>query len=276
MLDFETTSPGSPEQRFHSKSPGRHRYCGVLSSRFTPQVLGVGKVKHMKRMLAVVFVLSAVACGSNSSTNGGPPTAATPTRVINVTGALNFGQVTVGDAQTKTIAISNSGSDMLTVAGMTGPCGGSFSVSWSGGPISPGASQPVSVRFSPTATQNCSGVLTVNGDQTSGTNTLTVSATGVAGYSRNLSGRWRGMIGADTIVTLTHTGTALSGTFDSISLKGSVSGSVGNKGEVTMTVTVSGFQPFSLTGQADDAGNTISGQVNGSGFQNVAFTLKRL
>jgi len=234
----------------------------------------------MKRMLAVVFVLSAVACGSNSSSpgssSGGPPTAATPTRVINVTGDLNFGQVTVGDTQTKTIAISNSGTGTLTVTGLTGPCGGAFSVSWSGGPISAGGSQSVGVRFSPTAAQNCSGVLTVNGDHTSGINTLPVNATGVAGYSRNLTGRWRGMIGADTIVTLTHTGSTLSGTFDSISLKGSVSGSVGNRGEVTMTVTVPGFQSFTLTGQADDAGNTISGQVNGSGFQNVAFTLRRI
>jgi hypothetical protein len=75
---------------------------------------------------------------------------------------------------------------------------------------------------------------------------------------------------------LTETTSALSGTFDSINLKGSVSGSVSNKGAVTMTVTVPGFQSFTLTGQADDAGNTISGQVNGSGFQNEPFTLNRI
>jgi len=68
----------------------------------------------------------------------------------------------------------------------------------------------------------------------------------------------------------------LSGTFDSISLKGSVSGSVSNTGQVALTVTVQGFQSFTLNGQADDAGNTISGQVNGSGFQNDPFTLRRI
>jgi hypothetical protein len=68
----------------------------------------------------------------------------------------------------------------------------------------------------------------------------------------------------------------LSGEFDSINLKGTISGSVSNTGQVTMTVTVPGYQPFTLTGQADDAGNTISGQVNGSGFQNAPFTLKRI
>jgi hypothetical protein len=196
--------------------------------------------------------------------------------VINVTGDLNFGQLTVGDAQTRNFTIANIGTSPLTITGMTGPCGSSFFVSWTSGTISAGASQTVSLRFAPTAAQSCTGVVTVNGDQTSGTNTIAVVANAVAGYSRNLTGRWRGAVGADTIVTLTQTGSILSGTFDSISLKGSVSGSVSNTGQVTFTVTVPGFNSFTLSGQADDAGNTISGQVNGSGFQNDAFTLKRI
>jgi len=233
----------------------------------------------MRRLLIVLCVLSAAACGSNSSSNSSAPTAPTaptPTRVINVTGDLNFGQVNVGDAQTRFITIANSGTSMLTITGLSGPCGGSFSVSWASGTISAGASQSVSVRFAPTAAQSCTGVVTVNGDQTSGTNTIAVTASAVAGYSRDLTGRWRGTVGADTIVTLTETASTLSGTFDSISLKGTVSGSVGSTGQVTMTVTVPGFQSFTLNGQADDGGNTISGQVNGSGFQNAPFTLRRI
>ena len=232
----------------------------------------------MRRLLVVLLLLSAVACGSNSnSTAPTPPTPPALTRVINVTGDLNFGQVTVGDVPIiKTMTIANSGTGTLTITGLTGPCGGSFAVSWASGTISAGASQTVSVRFAPTAAQNCTGVVTIIGDQTSGTNTLAVNASAVAGYSRDLTGRWRGIVGADTIITLTETGSALSGTFDSISLKGSVSGSVSNKGAVTMTVTVPGFQSFTLTGQADDAGNTISGQVNGSGFQNAPFTVSRI
>jgi hypothetical protein len=232
----------------------------------------------MRRLLGVFLVLSAVAC-SNCSNNGAPPTAPTPpapTRVINVTGDLNFGQLTVGDVQIKTMTIANSGTGTLTVSGMTGPCGSSFAVSWASGTISAGASQTVSIRYAPTAAQNCTGVVTINGDQTAGTNTLAVNASAVAGYSHDLTGRWRGIVGADTIITLTQTGSSLSGTFDSINLKGSVSGSVSNKGVVTMTVTVPNFQPFTLTGQADDAGNSISGQVNGSGFQNTPFTVNRI
>ena len=173
----------------------------------------------MRRLLIVLCVLSAAACGSNSSSNSSAPTAPTaptPTRVINVTGDLNFGQVNVGDAQTRFITIANSGTSMLTITGLSGPCGGSFSVSWASGTISAGASQSVSVRFAPTAAQSCTGVVTVNGDQTSGTNTIAVTASAVAGYSRDLTGRWRGTVGADTIVTLTETASTLSGTFDSI------------------------------------------------------------
>ena len=149
-------------------------------------------------------------------------------------------------------------------------------MSWASGTISAGASQSVSIRFAPTAAQSCTGVVTVNGDQTAGTNTIAVIASSVAGYSRDLTGRWRGTVGADTIITLTQSASTLSGTFDSISLKGSVSGSVSNTGQVALTVTVQGFQSFTLNGQADDAGNTISGQVNGSGFQNDPFTLRRI
>jgi len=234
----------------------------------------------MRALTAFVLAIavSSFACSGNSSTPAGPTTStpATSTRVINVTGDLNFGQLTVGDAQTRNFTIANGGTSMLTVSGLTGPCGSSFSASWLSGTISAGASQTISLRFAPTSAQSCTGVVTVNGDQTAGTNTIAVVASAVAGYSRNLTGRWRGAVGADTIVTLTHTGSALSGTFDSISLKGTVSGSVGNTGQVTFTVTVPGFQSFTLSGQADDAGNTISGQVNGSGFQNAAFTLKRI
>ena len=232
----------------------------------------------MKRLFTLLLLVFAAACGSNSSTptTPTPPTAPTPTRVISVAGDLNFGQVTVGDSQTRFITIGNSGTAALTITGLTGPCGSSFSVSWTGGAISAGASQTVSLRFAPTGAQNCTGVLTVNGDQTSGSNTIAIVANAVAGYSRNLTGRWRGTIGADSIITLTQTGSTLSGAFDAIDRKGTVSGSVSNTGQVVLTVTIPGFQPFTLNGQADDAGNAISGQVNGSGFQNSAFTLRRI
>jgi hypothetical protein len=199
------------------------------------------------------------------------------TKIIAVTGNLNYGQVTVGDVRTDgAITISNSGNATLTVSGITGPCGSFFSVSWASGTISAGGSQVVNVRFAPTAVQNCSGVVTVNGDQTSGSNTIPVTVNIVAGYTKDLTGEWRGTIGFDTIVTMTETSGNLSGTFNALGLKGTVTGSVTNTGQVTLTVNVPGYQPYTFTGQADDAGNTISGQANGSGFVNAPAVLHRV
>jgi hypothetical protein len=197
--------------------------------------------------------------------------------VINVTGSLNYGQVIVGDVRTDgTITISNTGNATLTIMGITGPCGSFFTVSWSSGTISAGASQTVSVRFAPTAVQSCTGVVTVTGDQTSGTNTIAVTTTIAAGYSKDLTGEWRGTIGFDTVITFTETNSSLSGVFNGINLKGTATGTVGNTGQVTFTVTVPGFAPFTFVGQADDAGNTMTGQVNGSGFVNSPATIKRV
>ncbi|HEX6464148.1 MAG TPA: DUF1573 domain-containing protein [Vicinamibacterales bacterium] len=231
----------------------------------------------MRRLLALFVLVLAAGCGSGSNSPMTPTPTPTPTKIIGVTGSLNYGQVVVGDVRTDgSFTINNSGNATLTVSGITGPCGNFFTVSWVNGAIAAGASQVVNVRFAPTAVQNCSGVVTVNGDQTSGSNTIAVTANIVAGYAKDLTGSWRGTIGFDTIVTLTETSGNLSGTFNGIGLKGTVSGSVSNTGAVTLTVTVPGYQPYTFTGQADDAGNTMSGQVNGSGFTNAAAVLHRI
>jgi hypothetical protein len=83
----------------------------------------------MKRLLTILLVLSTAACGSGNSNNGAPtaptvptvPTVPTSSRIINVSGDLNFGQVTVGDAQTRFMTIANSGTSTLTISGITGP-----------------------------------------------------------------------------------------------------------------------------------------------------------
>jgi hypothetical protein len=233
----------------------------------------------MRRWFALLVMLPLAGCGSGGSSPTTPTPTPTPavTKIINVTGTLSYGQVIVGDVRTDgAFTISNSGNATLTVTGITGPCGNFFTVSWTGGTIAAGGSQVVNVRFAPTAVQNCSGVVTVNGDQTSGTNTLAVTVNVVAGYSKDLTGEWRGTIGFDTIITFTETSGNLSGVFNAINLKGTVTGTVSNTGQVTFTVNVPGFQPFTFTGQADDAGNSMTGQVNGSGFVNSAASLKRV
>lgn len=101
-----------------------------------------------------------------------------PTRVIELSGNLAFGSVTVGQTSNAILTVRNSGNSPLTVSGMTAPAGGVYTASWTKGVIQPGASQLVTVFFTPAAAQSYNGNLTVNGDQTSGTNTIAISGSG--------------------------------------------------------------------------------------------------
>jgi hypothetical protein len=232
--------------------------------------------------LSLVVTIGLSGCGGSSSpvtpTSSTPPT---PTRVIRLGGNLGFGNVQVGEVRTDgLLTISNDGNATLTVTSITLPCGSSYVASWTSGTIPAGSTQAVSLRFAPTTAQNCTGLLTVIGDQTAGTNTISVTAVAVAApppavFSKNLTGTWRGTLTVDTVVYLTHNGTNLSGEYNAVNMKGSLSGTVSSTGHVTFTVTVSGYQPFTFDGNSDSAGNTITGVVNGSGFSNDTWTLKR-
>jgi len=134
----------------------------------------------LKRVLATFILgLCLSACGGSSPSTTAP-TPTSPTRVIGLTGDLTFGNVAVGQEVTRTLTITNSGNSTLTVSGMTvsGGTGGVYKSSFTSGTISAGASRPATIYFAPTAGQSYSGTLTVNGDQTSGTNTASISGTG--------------------------------------------------------------------------------------------------
>ena len=91
-------------------------------------------------------------------------------------GGLAFGAVEVGKTSELTLTIGNSGTEALSVTGITCPAG--YTPSWTSGTIAPGGSQQVTVRFTPSAAQRYDGTLTVNGDHTGGANTAPVSGTG--------------------------------------------------------------------------------------------------
>lgn len=132
------------------------------------------------RNLALFVALAATACKGTGPTAPSPvaPPSATATRVMAVGGNLAFGAVEIGKTSEQTLTIGNSGSSTLTVTGIAVPAG--YVANWTGGLIAPGGSQAVVVRFSPMAAQPYDGTLTVNGDQTGGTNTVALSGTGTA------------------------------------------------------------------------------------------------
>jgi hypothetical protein len=111
----------------------------------------------------------------------------------------------MGQTKELTFTIGNTGNSTLTVTGMTvtapGLIAGVFASNYSsGGTIPAGGSQTVTVRFTPTVAQSYSGVVTVNGDHTSGTNTIAISGTGTASVPSGPrtqfgTGQWR--VGSD-------------------------------------------------------------------------------
>jgi len=129
--------------------------------------------------LALLLVAVAVAgCG------GGSPSTPTPpgTRIIGLTGSLTFGSIVIGTFADQTFTISNSGNSPLTITSLSisvppGPDG--FTTTWASGTIPAAGSQAVTIRFRPTEVKSYGGTLTINGDQTSGTNTIGMTGTGV-------------------------------------------------------------------------------------------------
>jgi len=102
-------------------------------------------------------------------------------------GNLAFGSVNVGSSSTRAFVISNDGSSALNVAGITYPNG--FSGDYASGVIAAGASQSVTVTFTPTGALSYSGNVTVNSNAGSGATTLPITGEGAQSLTTLVSGQ---------------------------------------------------------------------------------------
>ena len=136
-------------------------------------------VRRLSALCLLWFALVTAGCGNDSPTAPTPPPPAA-TRIITLEGVLAFGDVGIGATETRTMRILNLGTEALSISGMTSPGAGTvLFADWTQGTIAPGSSQVVTFRFTPTAAQTYNGTLTVNGNQTSGTNTMAITGAGV-------------------------------------------------------------------------------------------------
>jgi hypothetical protein len=87
-------------------------------------------------------------------------------RIISVSGNLDFGYVKNSQSAQRTLTITNNGNRSLNVSDITYP--DAFSGSWSG-TIAAAGSQQVTVTFAPTVGSSYSGSISINSDATSGT-----------------------------------------------------------------------------------------------------------
>ncbi len=95
-------------------------------------------------------------------------------RIIELSGDLNFGEVIIGEAATRDLTIENSGTAPITVTGITYPEGYSGEVKTEDTKI------VVTVTFKPTAAEDYPGEIVVQSNATSGDNSIEVSGTGIA------------------------------------------------------------------------------------------------
>lgn len=150
-------------------------------------------MRFVVRSLCLALLPLAAACNGDDGSSPTSPSNTPPaaTRIINVSGNLAFGDVLVGSQRDLSYTITNSGNATLTITGtaVTGGLDAHTIASWTNGQIAAGASQTVTVRFQPTATGSYSGTISVNGDQTSGSNTLTISG---AAPAPAVAGTWSG------------------------------------------------------------------------------------
>ena len=123
--------------------------------------------------------------GPNSSsavTMNGPVTelaqfTQNPTRIIALSGNLNFSPVLVGSSAQQTLTIRNNGNSDLTVFQISYP--DAFTGNWSGGVIPAGGKQDVTITFTPTEIFAYFDLINIDSDATEGINSAEFKGNGV-------------------------------------------------------------------------------------------------
>jgi PKD repeat protein len=94
---------------------------------------------------------------------------------------------------------------------------------------------------------------------------------------RSLAGTWRGVLdNVQETLVLTHVGAAIGGTFVDVFGSGVISGFVSTSPPlVRFTIQQPGFNPFTYTADANAGVTTLTGVLNGSGYNNSPFTIMR-
>jgi hypothetical protein len=216
----------------------------------------------------------------NSDKLGGTNTIAASgsgiTRVIALGGNLNFGTVLVGTNAHQTLVISNKGTVTLTISNLTYPAG--FSGAFSGA-IAAGKTTNVTVTFTPTGATNYSGIVTVNSDATSGTNTIAISGSGGTAKAISVTGNMAfGNVtvnsSAQHTLVISNAGSSTL-TVSNISVpagfSGSFSGTIASHTSKNVTIT---FSPtavtnysgtVTVTSDATSGANTVAASGTGAG-----------
>ena len=136
----------------------------------------------MRPLALALSLFALVSCGGKSPTAPTPDPPATATRIIRLLGGpINFGGIEIGNSFTWNLQIANDGNAPLTISNVNGPGGqaaGFVSSVSNGTVIAAGSVRPWTITFTPNASAQYNGNITVSSDATSGTNTVAMVAFG--------------------------------------------------------------------------------------------------
>ncbi|QSE99203.1 choice-of-anchor D domain-containing protein [Fulvivirga lutea] len=197
------------------------------------------------------------------------------TRIIRLTGNLDFGTVEPGSTLSRNVGIVNDGNSPITINSISTPSG--FSGNWSG-TINPGTVKYVSIQFTPTtAGQYYSGTLSVSSNKTGGTHTIGISGqaggTRVIALSGNLSfGQLARGATATRTLTIHNNGYSpltVSGVRTPPGFSGNWSGTIAPGSSRNVTITFSPTENITYGGNVTVMSNSTSGtssrSISGTG-----------
>lgn len=152
-------------------------WSGTIPAHGSRDVIVTFRPTYVMTYLGTVRINSDKTSGADTLMVSGTGTTQNPTRIIGLFTNLEFGNVPVGQPQQRNMTIANNGNSPMTVSSISYPSG--FSGNWPGGTIPGGSAQVVTVTFSPVSQTSYGGLVTVNSNATSGTNTTAASGTGI-------------------------------------------------------------------------------------------------
>ncbi|MGH9712667.1 MAG: beta strand repeat-containing protein [Candidatus Acidiferrales bacterium] len=193
----------------------------------------------------------------------GSGVAANATLIANP-GSFAFGNVVVGSTASQTFTLSNSGNTSIVIS-QASVSGTGFAISGLTTPktILAGQNTTFTGQFTPTATGNASGTMTISSNATNPTVTIPLSGIGTQGkLSANPANVSFGSLvtgaSASVAITLTNTGTA-----NVVVSSGSVSGTGFSISGLATPVTLSPAQGTSFTAKfAPTSTGTFSGSIS--------------
>jgi len=143
---------------------------------------------HRRTVTLVLCAAFAVVACDGSSPSTAPPASPTPPGatvpgILALSGNLAFGDVMVGRSAWAALTLRNAGTGPIAVRGIrfSGATGFVFSSDLAATTIPAGEARAAMVRFAPSEAIAYEATLTVDSDETGGSNTVALSGTGRAG-----------------------------------------------------------------------------------------------